>query len=51
MKIKEKEADVMELVRRFAKDSEIFTTKIADASIIPVCYPSVSAASQQEMIA
>jgi len=49
-KIKENEAEIMDVLRKFAKDMECFTNKIAGAAMIPICYASVSAASQQELL-
>lgn len=40
----------MDLVRRFIKDTESFTPKIAAAGVIPVCYPHVNPAAQQDLI-
>ena len=48
-RIKEREGEVMDLIKRLQKDSESFTGRIAAASIIPVCFPSVSSSSQQDL--
>ena len=49
-RIKDKEADYIELIKRLINGQETFTSKIAGMSIIPVCYPFVSPPAQQDLI-
>ncbi len=49
-KIKEREAEFTELIKRLVNNQDTFTAKIAGAAIIPVCFPFMSAGTQQEII-
>jgi len=49
-KIKEREAEFVELIKRLVNNSDTFTAKIAGMAIIPVCFPHFSAGTQQEMV-
>jgi hypothetical protein len=49
-KLKEQETEIMEIIKRFMKDTESFTPKIAVAALIPACFSNMGSSSQQELI-
>ncbi len=49
-RIKEKEAEYGEMIKRLTSNPDTFTAKIAGIAIIPVCYPHFGSSLQQEMI-